>query len=355
MQLMKGLPGLYNFIAFLLIIGGLIWLVTSQQKNLQISRETSQNTSKENQQKELHPLSIEYMRKQQYPGSDITIEQTLPSETNYNRYIASYRSDNLKLYALLTVPQGDKPKNGWPVIIFNHGYIPPEEYQTTEKYVAYTDAFSRNDYIVFKPDYRGHGSSEGSPEGGYFSPAYTVDVLNALSSVKKLKDADSNRIGMWGHSMGGSVTLRSVVTSKDIRAAVIWAGVVASYEDMAKNWKRSKPWAPSERERALQRPGRQVLINKYGDFDKNPWFWQSITPIFYVKDISIPIQIHHGSLDDEVPLLFSEKLNEALKNSGKEVEMYVYEGDNHNISQNLDQALQRSVDFFDKHVKSLNQ
>ncbi|OGM77192.1 hypothetical protein A2188_01485 [Candidatus Woesebacteria bacterium RIFOXYA1_FULL_43_9] len=110
------------------------------------------------------PLSIEYMRQQEYPGSEIVIEQTLPAGANYDRYLASFRSDGLKIYALLTVPQSQKPQGGWPAIIFNHGYIQPEQYRTTEKYVAYTDAFSRNGYVVFKPDYRGHGNSEGRPE-----------------------------------------------------------------------------------------------------------------------------------------------------------------------------------------------
>jgi hypothetical protein len=188
---------------------------------------------------EPNPLSIEYMRKQEYPGSEIVIEQTLPAGSNYDRYIASYKSDGLKIYGLLTVPQGDpstdstgtstelsrtsspqassglkRPEGGWPVIIFNHGYIQPEQYRAEEKYVAYTDAFSRNGYIVFKPDFRGHGNSEGNPEGAYYSPAYTVDVLNAVSSIKKYKDpsigsgvvADPNRIGMWGHSMEGMIT-----------------------------------------------------------------------------------------------------------------------------------------------------
>jgi len=76
------------------------------------------------------------MRGQVYPGSDIIIEQTLAPGRNYSRYIASYRSDGLKIYALLTVPKGEKPKTGWPAIIFNHGYIPPDQYRTTERYVA---------------------------------------------------------------------------------------------------------------------------------------------------------------------------------------------------------------------------
>ncbi|OGM08767.1 peptidase [Candidatus Woesebacteria bacterium RBG_13_34_9] len=303
------------------------------------------------------PLSIEYMRKQEYPGSDVVIEQTLPSGSNYNRYIASYKSDGLKINALLTVPQGENPPaGGWPVIIFNHGYIQPEEYRTTEKYIAYTDAFSRNGYIVFKSDYRGHGNSGGKPEGAYYSPAYTIDILNAVSSMKKYKDADPERIGMWGHSMGGMITLRSMVVTNDIKAGEIWAGVVASYEDLTNNWHHPdlnpRPFIPSQREQAARRPGRKELIDKYGSFEENPRFWQSISPISFVKDVSGPVQLQHGTTDEQVPILFSQKLDEALRGVNKTVEFYSYKGDDHNLSNNLNLALQHSVDFFDKYLKN---
>jgi len=107
----------------------------------------------------LNPLSIEWLRQQDYPGSEIVIEETLAPGSNYTRYIASYRSEGLKIFALLTVPSGEKPESGWPVIVFNHGYIRPDQYRTTERYVAYVDGFARNGYIVFKSDYRGHGNS----------------------------------------------------------------------------------------------------------------------------------------------------------------------------------------------------
>jgi uncharacterized protein len=301
--------------------------------------------------KERHPLNISYMREQEYPGSDLVIEQTLPNGSNYKRYIVSYKSDGLKIYALLTVPTAEVPEGGWPVIVFNHGYIPPDQYRTTEKYIAYTDVFSRNGYILIRPDYRGHGNSEGKPEGAYYSPSYTIDVLNAVASIKKYENVNPEKIGMWGHSMGGSITLRSMVTTNDVKVGVIWAGVVASYEDMANNWKRSIPWQPSPRERNTRRPSRQELVDKYGDFEQNPEFWKEISPIYHVENISGPLQIHHGTNDGEVPALFSEKLDEAMKSANKTTELYIYSGDDHNLSKNLSIALARSVDFFDQYLK----
>ncbi len=344
----KKVVALFSLIVFLGV--SLLFFSTSKTQLPILNSPISLNEGgpKEN----LHPLAIEYMRSQECPGSEITIEQTLPSGSNYSKYIASYKSDGLKIYTLLTIPKGEKPIAGWPVIILNHGYIPPTQYRTTENYAGYTDAFSRNGYIVLKPDYRGHGNSEGDPEGAYYSPAYTVDVLNALSSVKKYPDADPNRIGMWGHSMGGSIALRAmVVRPSDIKAGVIWAGVVASYDDLANNWRRNTPFMLSQREQAVRRPSRQALIDKYGSFDQNPEFWRSIAPISFVGDTQGPIQIHHGTSDTEVPLLFSQRLNDALGSAGKTYEFYTYTGDDHNISNNLSLALNRSVEFFDKYVK----
>jgi uncharacterized protein len=298
------------------------------------------------------PLTIEAMRQRSYPGSDIVIEQTLAPGSNYNRYYVSYQSDGLKIFALLTVPRTQKPATGFPVVVFNHGFIPPDVYKTTERYVAYVDAFARNGYIVLRSDYRGHDQSEGEARGGYGSPDYTVDVLNGLASVKRYKDADPNRVGMWGHSMGGHITLRSMVVNKEIKAGVIWAGVVASYGDMLNNWRRPNAATnpPIDVTPSPGRRWRREFVEQYGSPESNPTFWNSISPITFIGDVA-PIQIHHGSNDADVPIAFSDSLAASLKAANRNYEYFIYKGDNHNLSGNLGLALRRSVAFFDKYVK----
>jgi len=299
---------------------------------------------------EPHPLSIEALRQGEYPGSDIVIEQTLEPGSNYQRYIASYKSEGLKIFGLLTKPNGNALQ-GFPVVIFNHGYISPSVYKTTEKYVAYQDAFAKAGYVTFKSDYRGHGNSEGQASGGYGSNGYTIDVLNAVASVQKLKDVNPEKIGMWGHSMGGHITLEIMVVNPDIKAGVIWAGVVGSYEDLFERWRRRAGPTPTPNPNSQRGRWRQELAEKFGDPSQNPEFWKALSATSYLEDISGPVQLHHGASDNSVPVEFSRSLRNLLNNEGKEVELYEYEGDDHNLSSNLSLALSRSVEFFDRNLK----
>ncbi|MEZ4714566.1 MAG: hypothetical protein R2851_00495 [Caldilineaceae bacterium] len=135
-------------------------------------------------------LTIDYLRSLDFPGQ----RPGHRADAGARRYLrvtsASYQSEGFKIFGLLAVP-GGAPADGWPAIIFNYGYIPPEVYRTTERYVAYQDGFARNGYVTFKSDYRGHGFSEGDARSAYGTPDYVIDVLNATASIKQLPYVDA--------------------------------------------------------------------------------------------------------------------------------------------------------------------
>lgn len=340
---------------FVIVLGGLVLVTLTRTQDFDRSGLT-QPQGIENlggPKLDPHPLSIESLRRGDYPGSDFEIEQELSNGSNYSRYIVSYKSEGLKIYALLTVPNEEPPDGGFPAIVFNHGYIPPAQYRTTERYIAYTDGFSKNGYVLLRPDYRGHGNSEGEPSGGYGSNGYTIDVLNATSSLKKLDYVNPEKIGMWGHSMGGHVTLRNMVVSKDIKAGVIWGGVVASYPDLLARWTRGNrgTTATPFPTRSNRGGWRRDFLEIYGTPEDNPEFWNSISSNSFLSDISGPVQLHHGGADSSVPYEFSQTLDGQMKEAGKVSEVYVYPGDDHDITSNFTSAMNRSIEFFDEYLK----
>lgn len=298
-----------------------------------------------------HPMEILAMRAGSYPGSEIVVEAELEPGANYRRYYAWYLSEGLRIYGLLTIPLGEPPSGGWPAILFNHGYIPPDVYRTTERYIAYVDRLATSGYVVFRIDYRGHDRSEGEATGAYGSPGYTVDVLNAIASLKQHPQVNPEKIGIWGHSMGGFLALRAMVISDDIKAGVIWAGVVASYPDMLTRWRRAQPGPTPTPRTSGPRRWRDEWVAAYGLPEENPDFWRSVSANAFLTDLSGPVQLHHGTADTDVPLEFSLILAQEIADAGKVVELYTYEGDNHNLSTYFSLAMNRTIEFYDRFLK----
>ena len=155
---------------------------------------------------------------------------------------------------------------------------------------------------------------------------------------------------MWGHSMGGYLTLRSMVISEDIKVGVIWAGVVASYPDMVYKWNEPAADIPENFSN-----WRTSLASTYGTPSQNPAFWDAISANSYLSDLSGPIQLHHGTGDVEVPVEFSTTLYQQLLVARIPAQLYTYENDNHNISNSFNQAMQRTILYFDIFLKSNQQ
>jgi dipeptidyl aminopeptidase/acylaminoacyl peptidase len=295
-------------------------------------------------------LTIDALRQMDIEGSDIAIEQALTDGANYARYIASYTSEGNKIYGLLTIPFGSPPKGGFKAIVFNHGYIPPESYVTTERYVAYVDALAQAGFVVFKIDLRGHGDSEGEPAGSYFSPAYTIDAISALRSLQRMDVVDPDGIGMWGHSMAGNLVLRAMLVEPAIKAGVIWAGAVYSYDDFEKYSITDTSFVPPSTETAASRRRREIF-DTYGRPDTSVPFWKAVSLTENIDYLQNPLQLHHALDDDTVNIGYSRDLAAVLQAHGKTYELYEYDSGGHNISSpSFELAMQRTIAFFRAHL-----
>lgn len=248
---------------------------------------------------------IGQLRQREFNGGDITIEERLPKELNFTPYIISYTSDGLKIYAAMNVPDGNGP---FPVILLNHGYYNTQTFQTGNGTNGMATILANNGYLTLASDYRGHGESEG--QGGGHQPEYAIDVLNLLASVKDVEKADPNRVGIWGHSMGGETSLRAVEATDAIKALVLWAPTLG------------------------------------GGHSSDTSLMDNLT------HVKTPISLHQGLSDTEVDPKTSVILSDTLKKEGKKLEYFEYEGQDHNF-QNLgwDLISERTLAFYAKHLK----
>jgi len=290
-------------------------------------------------------MTIPYLRT--YTFSSNLAELRQYAETNtYVSYLTSYMSDNLRINGLLTIPKGERPADGWPAVVFVHGYIPPASYSTTENYAAYVDYLARNGVVVFKIDLRGHGQSEGEAGGGYYSGDYVIDTLYARAALMAAEFVNPHAVGLWGHSMAGNIVLRSMASKLDIPAAVIWAGAVYTYEDMQAYGIDDTSYRPPAQASERQRK-RQLLRETYGDFNSQSLFWRQVAPTDYLQDFQGALALHHAVDDSVVSIEYSRNLTRLLSQNGVEYELYEYTTGGHNLSgASFNQAMRRTVDFY---------
>lgn len=295
-------------------------------------------------------LTIPYLREREY-SSSLAELSSISENADYSSYLTSYDSDGLKINGLLTQPKGDMPEGGWPAIVFIHGYVPPTQYRTQERYVDYVNYLARNGYVVFKIDLRGHGDSEGEPGGAYYSSDYVIDALNAYSALQNADFVNESKIGLWGHSMAGNIALRSVAVKKDIPAVVIWGGAGFTYDDLrAFRISDSSYQRPSQETPSQQR--RNQLFERHGQFDANNDFWKKIVPINYLEGVSTKIQLDHAINDEVVSVEYSRNLVKVLQGTYIEPILNEYPSGGHNISgASFGTAMQNTVNFFDEVLK----
>lgn len=294
-------------------------------------------------------MTVPYLRSREYT-SKIGPMENIGDNGVYTSYLTSYQSDGLKINGLLTIPDG-AAQTKYPAIVFVHGYIPPTEYVTTERYVAYVDYLARNGFVVFKIDLRGHGNSEGKAGGGYFGSDYVVDALNAYAALQVADFVNPKAVGMWGHSMAGNILLRSFAARPTIPAVVIWAGAVYSYEDQIKYGIHDNSYRPQDLQNRSNN-SRRLLFEKVGSPSASSPFWNQVAPTNYLNDLKGAIEIHHAQDDDVVNIGYSRDMVALLDKTLVPHEYYEYPTGGHNITDpSFSLAMQRTVEFFKKYLR----
>jgi uncharacterized protein len=276
-------------------------------------------------------LYIDTLRNRSYE-SRLEIGQTVLVTDAFTRALITYTSDGLTQHGYINVPHGEGP---FPVVIVNHGYIDPGIYSTVTYMARYTDPLAAAGFLVVHPDYRGYGTSEAGPNP--FRIGFAVDVLHLIEAVQTLPMADPDAIGLFGHSMGGGISLRVATVTGEVDAVLLYGSMSG---DEHANLAKIVEWSGQADLPELAVPPEAVA---------------RLAPIEALGNITAPISLHHGDADATVPPEWSADLYQRLTALNKTVEYFSYPGQPHTfVGDGHTLLLERAVSFFRQHLTVTN-
>lgn len=300
---------------------------------------TSTTEEQETSTEEVYPVSLQALSQKQFDGSELILGDVQSDTANYTRYFITYKSGELTISGIMNVPKGKGP---FPVVIMNHGYIDPAIYTNGRGLRREQDYFASRGYIVIHPDYRNHAQSDKDNNvEGRIRIGYIEDVINSIYALKtaNLPYADTDRIAMIGHSMGGGIAQAVMVVEPElVDAYMLYAPVSSDVRESYYRWTKSRPEAVAQ------------IKEQHGDPETNPEFWDNMSPVNFFDRVQAPVMINHGTNDADVPIAWSQTTYDALITANKEVIFHQYPGEGHEFGLAWGIVMQRTIDFFNQNL-----
>lgn len=323
--------------------------------------QTSHPTPTRTPEEALAPYTIEGLRTREYESGKITLGEPVLETEHFTRYLIKYPSDGLTITGVLQIPKvGEAP---YPVIIMNHGFFSRYVYASGDGTDRAADFLNRRGYLTVSSDYRSWGGSE-TGESLFYS-GQVIDVINLMYALPSIPEADIERIGMWGHSMGGGITAK-VLTIVDarVKAAVLYSSVSADFADVIGRWGPGCVGDVFAGELAFGCNSSDILpldlpadlTASYFDATSDPVMLEAVSPLYHFDRVRAPVQIAYGTEDGKTsagtPPEWSRKMYAAFVDAGVEAEIFGYQGEGHSfIGDPWFIFMAKTQLFFDKHVK----
>jgi uncharacterized protein len=294
------------------------------------------------------PISMHALQQMTRWGNDLKIVRTVDETSEYTQYSITYRSGNLKITGQMFVPVGDGP---FPVMIMNHGFLTTDVYTSGMDSHRESPFVAANGFVAIHPDFRNYAGSDVDEDADVNLTAFgwAEDSLNLVDAVKHsdLAFLDKTRIGYWGHSNGGQVSMMALVAQQepDIKAFVLFAPTSPNYVDNFNRWTRP-------------RAGSQVAAIKarHGLPEDNPAFYEglSVGPAFVEAKTKGPVLLFHGTADTNTPFAWSETSAALMADAGIDITFVPVAGENHLFSDNAwsGGVASRFLAFINKYVKN---
>jgi dipeptidyl-peptidase-4 len=220
--------------------------------------------------------------------------------------------DGQTLYYSLIKPYKFDAAKRYPVFLSTYGG--PHSQHVARRWGNYFDQYmAQQGFVVFRLDNRGSSRRERTFTDANYKQLGTVEVEDQLSGVEWLSKqsfVDAKRIGVFGWSYGGFMTLRLLSQASDKIAMGVSVAPVTDW----------KLYDTHYTEQFMSTP----VANAEG--------YQQSSIYAHVDGLKSPLLLMHGMADDNVLFTNTTRMIDALVNRNVHFELMTYPGAKHGIS-----------------------
>ena len=222
---------------------------------------------------------------------------------------ATERGDTL--YGYLKKPADFDSSKIYPVLMTQ--YSGPGSQSVSDSWgIGWEDVLVENGYIVACVDGRGTGYRGEDFKKCTFRNLGGLEVEDQISAARYLGGlpfVDSSRIGIYGWSFGGFMSLNCILKGADVFKMAIAVAPVTSW-----------------------RYYDTIYTEVYNGLPQdNPEGYDDNSPINFADRLKGKLLLIHGSADDNVHVQNSMDMASALIRAGKQFDMMIYPDDNHSM------------------------
>jgi dipeptidyl aminopeptidase/acylaminoacyl peptidase len=247
-------------------------------------------------------------------------------------------ADGRSIPSLLYRPSRTAESVGAPAVIYIHGG--PNAQHDNDWYPAVQDFVGRG-FVVLAPNYRGstgYGKEFRDANRFVMGRDDLADIIAAVGFLKRERLADPERIAVTGMSYGGYLTMCALT-----KAPELWAAGSALFPFL--NW-----FTEYENEREdVQYWDRENM----GTPAENVERFREASPIFFMDNVRVPVQLIAGANDPLCPMSESVQAKDALQKLGKPVDFVDYKDEGHGFrnTDNRVDALKKRAAFLEKYLR----
>jgi dipeptidyl aminopeptidase/acylaminoacyl peptidase len=253
--------------------------------------------------------------------------------------MVTYKSfDGSLVSGLVTMPANLKRDGANPAIVVPHG---GPTGKTEDYFDDVAAALASRGYVVIAPNFRG-STGYGRPfQLANYDDLGGGDLKDTVAAKQFLVDTgyvDPKRVGIFGGSYGGFMTLMALAKTPDeFAAGVQWFGII--------NWRTMY--------RDMDEVLKAYLRGLMGTPESNPAGYDRASPLTYIAQAKAPLLTIQGENDIRVPKGQAQEVHDILKAKGNVVETIYYPAEGHGFRKQENQldSLKRTVEWFDKYLK----